>query len=84
MLDTMRTFIMAHPILAASLSSLWGAIAIDLFAFVQAKAPGDFFGQFGWSVAGWRYLQALVAGFMGNAIVAGGASVVALTLWWFA
>lgn len=81
MLDTVRSFIIANPILAASLSSLWGAVLVDLVSFVKSKDPGDFFGQFSFTVALWKYAQALVAGLIGNMAVAGGASLVALA-WW--
>jgi hypothetical protein len=70
-MDALTSFITAHPILAATLSSLWGAMAVDLIAFTKAKEPGDFFGQFSFKVAAWRYAQSSVAGFLGNVAVAG-------------
>ena len=82
MVDGLRAFITANPILAASLASLWGAVLVDLTAFVSSKAPGDFWGQFNFQTAGWRYGQALVAGFIGNFLVAGAGTLIALTLWW--
>lgn len=84
-MDTLREFIVTHPILAASLSSLWGAVLIDLMAFRASKEPGSFVAQFDLKVAGFRYLQALVGGFVGNAAIAGAtATVVAVVAWmWF-
>lgn len=73
-MDFVRAFIVENPILAASLSSLWGAVLIDLVSFSKAKAPGDFFGQFNMSVALWRYVQSFVGGFVGNAVIAGAAA----------
>lgn len=84
MLDHVRAFIMANPLLAASLSSLWGAIVVDLMTFIRSKTPGDFFGQFNPKIAVWRYTQAVVSGFLGNVAFAGVASsavVVAVYLW---
>ena len=81
-MDTLRSVIVANPILAASLSSLWGAIVIDLMAFSKTKEPGSFLSQFGLKVALLRYLQALVAGFVGNVMIAGAAgAVVGLLVW---
>lgn len=81
-LDLVRSFIVAHPILAASLSSLWGAVLIDLLAFRATKDPGSFFATFSWKVAGWRYLQAFIGGFVGNAAIAGAVgTVTALIVW---
>jgi len=82
MLDQMRAFITANPILAASLASLWGAILLDLVAFARSKAPGDFFQQFSWQVAAWKYAQSLVAGFVGNFVLAGGSALVTGLLIW--
>ena len=83
-MDFLRDFITANPILAASLSSLWGAIVIDLMAFSKTKEPGPFLSQFGLKVAALRYLQALVAGFVGNMMIAGAAgAVVGLLIWGF-
>lgn len=79
-METLRAFIVANPILAASLSSLWGAVLIDLTTFVRSKSPGDFFGQFAWQIAAWRYVQAIVAGFIGNVAIAGAGTLVALYL----
>lgn len=83
MLTTLRTFIVTYPILAASLSSLWGAIVVDLLAFTKARSLAEF--EMSWSakVAGFRYAQALVSGFIGNVAIAGAASVltVALVYW---
>lgn len=84
MIETLTQFIVSHPILAASLSSVWGAVLVDLLAFKSSKEPGDFLGQFSWKVAGLRYLQAFVGGFIGNTITAGvivGAGAVGLVLW---
>lgn len=81
MLDVLRMFIITHPIVAAALSSLWGAVLVDLIAFVKAKQPGDFFGQFSFKLALFRYGQALVGGFLGNALIAGATAVIALWLW---
>lgn len=83
MLDQVRAFIVANPILAAALSSLWAAVVVDLTTFVKAKEPGDFFGQFSITVALWRYAQALVSGFLGNVVVAGAGTAlgVAVAYW---
>lgn len=81
MLDVLRMFIITHPIVAAALSSLWGAVLVDLIAFIKAKQPGDFFGQFSIQLALFRYGQALVGGFIGNAVIAGATTVIALWLW---
>jgi len=75
-MEVLRAFIIAHPVLATSLSSLWGAIVIDLVAFSKTKEPGTFFSTFGIKVALWRYVQAAVAGFVGNATIAAGAGAV--------
>jgi len=81
-LDALRAFITANPISAAALASLWGAVLIDLTAFAATKDPGDFVGQFNTSKAIWRYVQALVAGFVGNfAVATVGAVVVAAVVW---
>lgn len=80
MLDTMRAFIVAHPIVATALGQLWGAVLIDLMAFSKSKEPGSFFGTFSFSVAGWRYLQALVGGFIGNFAIAAAGTAIALWL----
>lgn len=83
-LQTLRAFITANPILAAATSSLWGAMLVDVIVFLRSKTPGDFFGQFNPKLALWRYAQALVGGFLGNAVVAAGASLVAFSLYsWF-
>ena len=81
-MDQLREFISTNPILAASLSSLWGAVVIDLWAFQRAKEPGAWVKGFQWQIALWRYAQALVGGFLGNLVLAGGAGVIAL-MWWF-
>ena len=81
MFATMQAFISAHPILATSLSSLWGAVLIDVFQFAKSKGPGEFFAQFSWRVAAWRYLQGFVAGFVGNFAVAGARTLIALMIW---
>lgn len=81
-MDQLSTWIQAHPLLATALSSLWGAVLLDLVTFTRAKEPGDFFGQFSVRVAGFKYLQALVAGFIGNFAVAGAAgAMIGLVLW---
>ena len=84
-LDAVRTFIVGHPILAASLSSVWGAVLVDLLAFRGSKDPGGFFQTFSFKVAGWRYLQAFVGGFVGNLAVTGAigaaGAVTALIVW---
>lgn len=82
-MEELRAFITAHPILATSLSSLWGAVVIDLVAFSKSKEPGSFFSTFGIKVALWRYVQAFVAGFIGNATIAAGASAVGLLVIYF-
>lgn len=84
-LEPVRLFIAGHPILAASLSSVWGAIVIDLMAFKGSKDPGGFFQTFSVRIALLRYLQAFVGGFLGNAAVVGAigaAGAVAVFLWW--
>lgn len=86
-MEGLREFITANPILAASLSSLWGAIVIDLIAFRSSKEPGSFIETFSLKVAALRYLQAFIGGFVGNAAVAGvvgavgGATALVLWLW---
>jgi hypothetical protein len=80
-METLRQFIEGNPILAATLASLWGAIVVDLFAFASSKEPGSFFSTFSFKVAGWRYLQATVAGFLGNFAIAAGASAVTIALY---
>ena len=81
-MDMLREFIVAHPILAASLSSLWGAVVIDLVSFTKSKDPGSFFMQFKPTVALWKYAQAFIGGFLGNVVVAAGAgAVVGLVVW---
>lgn len=79
-LDRLTAFITANPLLATALSSLWGAVVIDLIAFTKTKEPGAFVSQFNVSVALWRYLQAFIGGFLGNVVVAGATSLVALYL----
>ena len=76
-MDTIRDFIIAHPILATSLSSVWGAILLDLMAFRDSKEPGNFWGQFSFRTALVRYAQAFVAGFVGNAAVVAAGAVAA-------
>lgn len=82
-MDALREFISSNPILAASLSSLWGAVLIDLMSFRSSKEPGNFFQQFNVRIAVLRYLQSFIGGFVGNAVIAGAASGVAtgLALW---
>lgn len=81
-MDTLRDFITANPILAASLSSLWGAVVVDLLAFSKSKDPGPFLQTFSVKIAALRYLQAFVGGLIGNTIVATAAGAVALTIVW--
>lgn len=85
-MDALRHFISTNPLLAASLSSLWGAVLIDLMSFRASKEPGNFLAQFNVRVAGARYLQAFIGGFVGNAVtvglVAGAGAVTALAIWW--
>jgi len=80
-METLRAFIIANPLLATVLSTLWAAIIIDLTTFANSKAPGEFFTQFSFKVAFWRYAQAIVSGFIGTALVAGGGAALALLLW---
>lgn len=77
MFDTMRAFIAAHPILAAALSSLWGAIVIDLMAFLKWKSWDDAH-SFDVRLALLRYTQSLVGGFVGTLAVATGGAAVGL------
>lgn len=72
------------PLVLVSLRGVWGAVAIDLMAFKNSKEPGNFWQQFDWQVAGWRYVQAFVGNLIGNTMVAGvaaGAGAVAFLLW---
>jgi hypothetical protein len=84
-MDLLTNFIAAHPLLTAILSPVWGAMVIDLLAFVKAKEPGDWWGQFRVKVALGRYLQAFVGGIVGNIALAGtvgaAGAVVALIVW---
>lgn len=87
-MDFMRAWITGHPILATTLNSVFGAIVIDLIAFRNSKDPGSWIGQFDLKVAGLRYLQALVGGFVGNATIAalvggGAVAATALVYWLF-
>ena len=76
-MDQFNEFVRANPFLATALSSLWGAVVIDLMAFSKSKDPGPFLTTFSLKVAGLRYLQSFVGGLVGNLVVAAGAGAVA-------
>lgn len=80
-MNSLGTFIAAHPLVIALLSPVWGAVLIDLMAFSKSKDPGPFLQTFSWKIAFLRYLQAFIGGLVGNIAIATGASVVGIVIW---
>ncbi len=78
----LTAFITAHPFIALFLSGLWGAIAVDLTAFYQSADPENWLGSFNVKKHLLRWLQASIGNVIGTAVVAGGAAVVGLILFW--
>lgn len=86
MLDTARSFIVTNPLLATALASLYGAILIDVLGFLKYQSWNDF-KAFDWKLAGLRYMQGFIGGFVGTlalptTVGAGAAAII--TLWWVA
>jgi uncharacterized membrane protein len=54
----------AHPYVHAAVTGFASAFVVDVFVFLGSKTPGDFFGQFRFDVAAWRWLQGAVAGLL--------------------
>lgn len=80
-MTTIRAFIIAHPFLAVALSNVWGAIVIDMVAFVGSKEPGAWVHQFKIDLALYRYLQGFLGGVVGTAITAGTGAALGLLVW---
>ena len=81
MLEGVKAFIVAHPFVAALLSGLWGALAVDLMAFLKWQS-WDEYAKWNWRLTLLRAAQGAIGNIIGTLAVAGGTAAVSLALYW--
>lgn len=57
---------LAHPLGAAISTGVTGAVVVDLTTFMKSKGPREFFAEFSFKVALWRWLQGAIGGLAGG------------------